>query len=167
MGHRRSGASGQRQGGSVKKGLRPRAATGIIIVVGLVTLAACGGDDDDSGATPDATAAEPVATTVAEAAATTAAAAVATTVADTATDTATTAAPGSETTAPAGGDLDVVTSPPTEMTVTDPLPSAPEPKSVAFVNCQLPACQINNQYFEAAIAALGWGSTIINYDFAA
>jgi ribose transport system substrate-binding protein len=138
----------------VNKGSRPRAAAGIITIVGLVAIAACGGDDDSSDA-PEATDA---------AAATTAAEAVVTTVAA---DTATTAAGGSATTAPASGELEVVTTPPTEMTVTEPLPSAPEPKSVAFVNCQLPACQINNQYFEAAIDALGWDSTIINYDFAA
>lgn len=128
----------------MKKGLRPRAVAGIITVVGLAALAACGGDDESSD-TPEAT--EAVATTAAG-------------------DTATTAG-SSDTTAAAGGDLEVVTTPPNEMTVTEPLPSAPEKKSVAFVNCQLPACQINNQYFETAIDALGWDSTIINYDFAA
>jgi hypothetical protein len=37
--------------------------------------------------------------------------------------------------------LEVVTTPPQEMTVTEPLPSAPEPKSVAFVNCPVPSCR--------------------------
>lgn len=139
--------------------LRPRAVAGIITVVGLVALAACGGDDESSDAP---VAAEAVATTPAVDTATTAGGSETTPAADTATTT-----EGGETTSAPGGELEVVTTPPDEMTVTEPLPSAPEPRSVAFVNCQLPACQINNQYFEAAIDALGWESTIINYDFAA
>jgi ABC-type sugar transport system substrate-binding protein len=64
-------------------------------------------------------------------------------------------------------DIEVVTSPPQEMTVTEPLPSAPEPKSVAFVNCPVPSCQDNEPYLQDALDALGWDLTITTYDTAA
>jgi ribose transport system substrate-binding protein len=64
-------------------------------------------------------------------------------------------------------DIEVVTSPPEEMTVTEPLPSAPEPKSVAFVNCPVPSCQDNEPYLQDALDALGWDLTITTYDAAA
>jgi ribose transport system substrate-binding protein len=63
-------------------------------------------------------------------------------------------------------DLEVVTTPPEEMTVTEPLPSAPEPKSVAFVNCSVPSCQDNEAYLQDAMDALGWDLTITTYDSA-
>lgn len=61
----------------------------------------------------------------------------------------------------------VVTSPPSEMTVTEPLPEAPEPKTVAFVNCPVPSCQVNEPHLEEALDALGWELTVITYDAAA
>jgi ribose transport system substrate-binding protein len=61
-------------------------------------------------------------------------------------------------------DLQVVTTPPEEMTVTEPLPSAPEAKSVAFVNCPVPSCQDNEPYLQDAIDALGWELDIVTYD---
>jgi ABC-type sugar transport system substrate-binding protein len=64
-------------------------------------------------------------------------------------------------------DIEVVTSPPEEMTVTEPLPSAPEPKSVAFVNCPVPSCQDNEPYLQDALDVLGWDLTITTYDAAA
>ena len=64
-------------------------------------------------------------------------------------------------------DIEVVTSPPEEMTVTEPLPSAPDPKSVAFVNCPVPSCQDNEPYLRDALDALGWDLTITTYDAAA
>ena len=64
-------------------------------------------------------------------------------------------------------DLQVVTTPPEEMTVTEPLPSAPEAKSVAFVNCPVPSCQDNEQYLQDALDELGWELTITTYDSAA
>jgi ABC-type sugar transport system substrate-binding protein len=64
-------------------------------------------------------------------------------------------------------DIEVVTSPPEEMTVTEPLPSAPGPKSVAFVNCPVPSCQDNEPYLQDALDALGWDLTITTYDTAA
>jgi len=64
-------------------------------------------------------------------------------------------------------DVEVVTSPPEEMTVSEPLPSAPEPKSVAFVNCPVPSCQDNEPYLQDALDALGWDLTITTYDTAA
>ena len=64
-------------------------------------------------------------------------------------------------------DVEVVTSPPTEMTVTEPLPAAPDAKSVAFVNCPVPSCQINESYLEEALDELGWDLTVITYDAAA
>ena len=71
----------------------------------------------------------------------------------------------------AGGEgdsaIEVVTSPPEEMTVTEPLPAAPEPKSVAFVNCPVPSCQDNEPYLQDALDALGWDLTITTYDTAA
>lgn len=63
--------------------------------------------------------------------------------------------------------IEVVTTPPEEMTVTEPLPSAPEPKSVAFVNCPVPSCQDNEPYLQDALDVLGWDLTITTYDAAA
>ena len=60
-----------------------------------------------------------------------------------------------------------MTSPPQEMTVTEPLPSAPEAKTVAFVNCPVPACQVNEPFLEEALDALGWELTVLTYDAAA
>jgi len=62
---------------------------------------------------------------------------------------------------------DVVTSPPSEMTVTEPLPELPEPKSVAFVNCPVPSCQVNEPHLQEALDVLGWDLTVITYDAAA
>ena len=62
---------------------------------------------------------------------------------------------------------EVVTSPPSEMTITEPLPAAPEAKTVAFVNCALPSCQVNEPHLEGALDALGWELTVITYDAAA
>lgn len=64
-------------------------------------------------------------------------------------------------------DSGVVTSPPSEMTVTEPLPEAPGPKTVAFVNCPVPSCQVNEPHLEEALDALGWELTVITYDAAA
>lgn len=64
-------------------------------------------------------------------------------------------------------DLQVVTTPPEEMTVTEPLPSAPEAKSVAFVNCPVPSCQDNEGYLQDALDALGWELDVLTYDAAA
>jgi ribose transport system substrate-binding protein len=67
-----------------------------------------------------------------------------------------------------GGDESAtVTDVPSEMTVTEPLPSAPEPKSVAFVNCAVPSCQVNEPHLEEALDELGWDLTVITYDAAA
>lgn len=62
--------------------------------------------------------------------------------------------------------IEVVTTPPEEMTVTEPLPAAPEPKSVAFVNCPVPSCQDNEPYLQDALDALGWELDITTYDLA-
>jgi ribose transport system substrate-binding protein len=64
-------------------------------------------------------------------------------------------------------DVEVVTTPPEEMTVTEPLPGVPEPKSVAFVNCPVPSCQDNEPYLQDALDELGWDLTITTYDAAA
>jgi ribose transport system substrate-binding protein len=71
------------------------------------------------------------------------------------------------TTGDAAPSSDVITTPPQEMTVTEPLPSAPEPHTVAFVNCAVPACQVNEPFLEDALDALGWELTVITYDAAA
>ena len=62
---------------------------------------------------------------------------------------------------------DVVTSPPSEMTVTEPLPELPDPRSVAFVNCPVPSCQVNEPHLQEALDVLGWDLTVITYDAAA
>jgi ribose transport system substrate-binding protein len=69
----------------------------------------------------------------------------------------------------ANGDqgVEVITSPPTEMTVTEPLPQAPEAKTVAFVNCPVPSCQVNEPYLREVLDVLGWELTVITYDAAA
>ncbi len=122
-------------------------------VLAGVVLAACGGDDDDDtggAATSGADQTQQSSASTAPAA-------------STAPDTST--AP----TGASSGDaeIEVVTSPPTEMTVTEPLPETPEPKTVAWVNCEVPACQVNNEFFTAAAEALGWEVELITYTFAA
>jgi ribose transport system substrate-binding protein len=118
-------------------GLKRKAAA-MAVAAGLV-LAACGGDDDDDTAATSAT------------------------TASTAPDTST--APTG--TSSGDAEIEAITSPPTEMTVTEPLPETPEPKTVAWVNCEVPACQVNNEFFTAAAEALGWEVELITYSFAA
>jgi ribose transport system substrate-binding protein len=118
-------------------GLKRKAAA-MTVAAGLV-LAACGGDDDDDTAATSAT------------------------TASTAPDTST--APTG--TSSGDAEIEAITSPPTEMTVTEPLPETPEPKTVAWVNCEVPACQVNNEFFTAAAEALGWKVELITYTFAA
>jgi ribose transport system substrate-binding protein len=118
-------------------GLKRKAAA-MAVAAGLV-LAACGGDDDDDTAATSAT------------------------TASTAPDTST--APTG--TSSGDAEIEAITSPPTEMTVTEPLPGTPEPKTVAWVNCEVPACQVNNEFFTAAAEALGWEVELITYTFAA
>jgi ribose transport system substrate-binding protein len=118
-------------------GLKRKAAA-MAVAAGLV-LAACGGDDDDDTAATSAT------------------------TASTAPDTST--APTG--TSSGDAEIEAITSPPTEMTVTEPLPETPEPKTVAWVNCEVPACQVNNEFFTAAAEALGWEVELITYTFAA
>jgi ribose transport system substrate-binding protein len=118
-------------------GLKRKAAA-MAVAAGLV-LAACGGDDDDDTAATSAT------------------------TASTAPDTST--APTG--TSSGDAEIEAITSPPTEMTVTEPLPETPEPKTVAWVNCEVPACQVNNEFFTAAAEALGWKVELITYTFAA
>lgn len=64
-------------------------------------------------------------------------------------------------------DVEAITSPPTDMTVTEPLPEAPPAKRVAFVNCPVPSCQVNEPYLQEALDELGWELTVITYDAAA
>jgi ribose transport system substrate-binding protein len=118
-------------------GLKRKAAA-MAVAAGLV-LAACGGDDDDDTAATSAT------------------------TASTAPDTST--APTG--TSSGDAEIEAITSPPNEMTVTEPLPETPEPKTVAWVNCEVPACQVNNEFFTAAAEALGWKVELITYTFAA
>lgn len=126
-----------------------RRAVAVAVAAGLV-VTACGGDDDDDGS-----AATTGATTGATSASTTPAGE---------TDPAASTAP--EATGSGQAEIEVVTSPPTEMTVTDPLPETPAPKRVAWVNCEVPACQVNDEFFTAATDALGWEVEPITYSFA-
>jgi ribose transport system substrate-binding protein len=108
-------------------------------VLAGVVLAACGGDDDDTGGATSGT------------------------------DQSQQSQESSASTLPAetsAGTVEAMTSPPSEMTVTDPLPGTPEPKRVAWVNCEVPACQVNNEFFTAAAEALGWDVESITYSFA-
>jgi ribose transport system substrate-binding protein len=134
-------------------GLKRKAAA-MTVAAGLV-LAACGGDDDDDTAATSAT--------TASTAPDTSTAATSATTASTAPDTST--APTG--TSSGDAEIETITSPPTEMTVTEPLPETPEPKTVAWVNCEVPACQVNNEFFTAAAEALGWKVELITYTFAA
>lgn len=134
-------------------GLKRKAAA-MAVAAGLV-LAACGGDDDDDTAATDATTASTAPDTSTEA--------TSATTASTAPDTST--APTG--TSSGDAEIEAITSPPTEMTVTEPLPETPEPKTVAWVNCEVPACQVNNEFFTAAAEALGWEVELITYTFAA
>ena len=67
----------------------------------------------------------------------------------------------------AGEEIEVVNTPPSEMTVDEELPEAPPARSVAFVNCGVPACQVNEPHLEEALDELGWDLTVITYDNAA
>ncbi len=67
----------------------------------------------------------------------------------------------------AAQDVEVVNTPPSEMTVDEPLPEAPPPHTVAFVNCSVPACQVNEPHLKEALDELGWDLTVITYDSAA
>ena len=56
------------------------------------------------------------------------------------------------------------TAPPTEIGVTQQLPKAPEKgKTVAFLQCSLPACQAFVPGFKAATQALGWNLETFSY----
>jgi ribose transport system substrate-binding protein len=131
----------------------------VVLVLPLVLVAAACGDDDDDDAAGAATAEETVASE-APAASETTAAAEGTGEATTDDSTADT---GAETDDGAGA---VLTEPPVDMTVTEPLPSAPESKSVAFLVCPVEACETNVPYLENAIDALGWDLTTISLDTA-
>ena len=115
-----------------------------VAVAAAVVLAACGDDDDSTEATTGATSASTAP----------------------AGETAPAASTSPTGTSSGDGAVEVLTSPPTEMTVTEPLPPAPEPKRVAWVNCEVPACQVNNEFFTAAAEALGWDVELITYSFA-
>ena len=115
-----------------------------VAVAAAVVLAACGDDDDSTEATTGATSASTAP----------------------AGETAPAASTSPTGTSSGDGAVEVLTSPPTEMTVTEPLPQAPEPKRVAWVNCEVPACQVNNEFFTAAAEALGWDVELITYSFA-
>jgi ribose transport system substrate-binding protein len=128
---------------------RYRWVVGVFAALALVA-SACGDDDDDDAIAASATdTVAPSSDTTAAASDTTAAAA-----SDGATDT----------TAASGDDLAVVTEPPTEMTVTEPLPSAPEPKSVGYLVCPVEACESNVPFITDAVEALGWEITTISLD---
>jgi ribose transport system substrate-binding protein len=86
---------------------------------------------------------------------------------DTSTGSTADAASDDASTSDQGSQSAVLTSPPSEMTVTEPLPAPPEPKTVAFVNCPVPACQVNEPHLQEALDALGWELTVITYDAAA
>jgi ribose transport system substrate-binding protein len=123
----------------------------LALSLGLVA-AACGDDDDDdaAGAATEETAAASDSSAATETSA--ADAGTGDTSADTATDT--------------GGQSGVLTEPPVDMTVTEPLPSVPEAKSVAFLVCPVEACETNVPYLENAMGALGWDLTTISLDTA-
>ena len=127
-----------------------------VAVAAAVVLAACGDDDDSTEATTGATSAStaPAGDTRRRARH------------GRAGDTAPAASTSPTGTSSGDGAVEVLTSPPTEMTVTEPLPQAPEPKRVAWVNCEVPACQVNNEFFTAAAEALGWDVELITYSFA-
>jgi ribose transport system substrate-binding protein len=126
------------------------------LVVGFAAVAlvatACGDDDDDDAA---AGAAETTAES-GESTDTTAAASTDTTAATDSGATDTTAAPDDG--------AAVVTEPPTEMTVTEPLPSVPPAKSIAYLVCPVEACETNVPHITAAVEALGWEITTISLD---
>ena len=63
-------------------------------------------------------------------------------------------------------DLQIVTEPPTEFTVNDPLPGPPEARSVAFLVCPVPACEKNVTYLTNAAEVLGWDIEAISLDLA-
>jgi len=63
-------------------------------------------------------------------------------------------------------DVQVVTDPPTEFGVSEPLPQPPEPKSVAFLVCPVPSCEANVPYITDATEALGWDIETISLDTA-
>ena len=61
-------------------------------------------------------------------------------------------------------EVDVITEPPTEVPVDEPLPGPPEPKSVAFLVCPVPSCEANVPLITDATEALGWDLETISLD---
>ena len=130
-----------------------------------LAVAACGGDSDDSetataeAAEATASADEPTATTAeATVAATdTTAAATETTVAAADTEPA-----ADDPVAKAEAEIADVAEPPTAIGPTIPLTGKPEPKTVAWLQCELPDCATFGAAFEEATAALGWELQVIS-----
>jgi len=56
-----------------------------------------------------------------------------------------------------------VNTPPTEIQVSEPLKSKPPKKSVAILQCDLPACALNTVGFVDAAKALGWDNKVLTY----
>lgn len=56
------------------------------------------------------------------------------------------------------------TSAPTKISITAPLPGKVQPKKVAWMACELPACQVYTNGFKTATAALGWKLQVFPLD---
>ena len=122
------------------------------------TGAACGSDDDGSSSATSA-AQETAAADAAETSAASAGAGVDST------------APANDSDDPVAAGLaraqeiaDAANVPPTEIGPTIPLTSAPEARTVGWLECELPACQEITPGFEAATAALGWELQVITVE---
>ena len=127
-----------------------------LLVLSLVA-AACGSDDAASSSGGDtATSGSAQVSTPADTAAadTTAAAADTTVAADTP------AAAGLAAAIAATSDL---ATPPSKIGPTIPLTSAPPAKTVAWLECSLPSCQVIGKGFKAAAAAIGWKLEVISF----
>jgi ABC-type sugar transport system substrate-binding protein len=142
------------------------------LVCGSLAIAACGGDDEETGAAtateaePTASSEEPTATASEEPTATASEEPTATATAEP------TATASEEPTATGGGDaglaaaqanVDSATNREPDIGVTIPLTGVPEPKTFAWLECDVPTCAAYiTPGITAATEALGWDLEIIS-----
>jgi len=129
--------------------IRRRRVTAALLVAAGLLATSCGDDDGDdtSSATTGPGSESPT-----------------TSSGSTGTESTETAATGSG--AAADGEVASVveqySSPPTEIVQTEPLSQASDPKSVAFIVCADPSCEVLSGFLEEAVTALGWEFSSIN-----
>lgn len=129
-----------------------------VSVAFALSIAACGGSDDDAGDASTDDGATEVSTAPAGSTAEGADGG-----ADEGAETEDTAVAGGDGLAAAQAVVDANLTPPTDIGPTIPLESVPEKKTVAWLECSLPSCAAIGIGFEDAVAALGWDLEVISW----